>query len=105
MYVITSNISGTAAAGRSATGAAETIPAALGVFAGQLRRALPLGGVRWTIVDPTGTEHPGHITLNGRVTFSTAPSTSCAMSCTSSCTAWPTATAASDEPLLTAGSI
>lgn len=67
MYVITSNGTGTDAVGRSATGTAETIPAALGVFAGQLRRALPVGGVRWTIVDPTGMEHPGHITLNGRV--------------------------------------
>jgi len=67
MYVITSNITNTNATGGNSIGTAETIPAALGVFAGQLRRALPVGGVRWTIVDPTGTEHPGHITLNGRV--------------------------------------
>ena len=69
LYVITSNITGTDPVGRYATGTgtAATISAALDVFAGQLRRALPVGGVRWTIVDPTGTEHPGHITLNGRV--------------------------------------
>lgn len=58
MYVITSN---------ATTGTAETIPDALAVFAGQLRKNLPGGGVRWTITDPTGLEHPGHITLNGRL--------------------------------------
>jgi hypothetical protein len=58
MYVITSN---------ATTGTAETIPTALAVFAAQLREALPAGGVRWSIVDPAGLEHPGHITLNGRL--------------------------------------
>lgn len=58
MYVITSNCT---------TNTAETIPAALAVFATQLCEALPAGGVRWSIVDPAGTEHPGYITLNGRL--------------------------------------
>ena len=58
MYVITSN---------TTTGTAETIPDALAVLAGQLRQHLPGGGVRWTITDPTGLDHPGHITLNGRL--------------------------------------
>ena len=58
MYLIISN---------DTCGTAETIPAALAVFASQLREALPGGGVRWTITDPTGLEHPGHITLNGRL--------------------------------------
>jgi len=58
MYVITSN---------TTTGTAGTIPKALAVFAGQLRLTRPAGGVRWSIVDPAGTEHPGHINLNGRL--------------------------------------
>ena len=58
MYVITSN---------EAAGTAETIPEALAVFAGQLRTCLPGGGVRWMITDPDGTDHQGHIDLNGRL--------------------------------------
>lgn len=57
MYVITSN---------ATTGTAETIPEVLTVFAGQLRTSLPAGGLRWTITDPNGTDHQGHIDLNGR---------------------------------------
>lgn len=58
MYVITSN---------AATGTAETIPEALAVFAGQLRTSLPAGEVLWTITDPNGTDHRGHVDLNGRL--------------------------------------
>lgn len=57
MYVISSN---------AATGTAETIPEALVVFADQLRTCLRVGAVRWTITDPNGTDHRGHVDLNGR---------------------------------------
>ena len=58
MYVINSN---------EASGTAETIPDALTVFADQLSTELLTGAVRWTITDPTGIDHSGHVDLNGRI--------------------------------------
>jgi hypothetical protein len=46
---------------------AATIPDALAALASQLTSHLPHGPVAWKITDPTGTEHRGSGTLNGRL--------------------------------------
>jgi hypothetical protein len=46
---------------------AATIPDALAALASQLTSHLPQGPVAWKITDPTGTEHRGSGTLNGRL--------------------------------------
>ena len=46
---------------------AATIPDALAALAAQLTTQLPHGPVAWKITDPTGTEHRGNGTLNGRL--------------------------------------
>ena len=46
---------------------AATIPDALAALASQLVDQLPHGLVDWKITDPTGIEHRGNGTLNGRL--------------------------------------
>ena len=46
---------------------AATIPDALAALASRLASHLPKGPVAWKIADPTGTEHRGSGTLNGRL--------------------------------------
>lgn len=46
---------------------AATIAEVLAALASQLTAQLPDGSVAWSITDPTGTQHRGHGTLNGRV--------------------------------------
>ena len=60
MYTIT-----TSPGGRVDT--AATIPDALIALAAQLTTRLPDGPVTWSITDPSGTEHRGSGTLNGRL--------------------------------------
>ena len=92
MYVITSN---------GTTSTAETIPEALTVFAGQLQTSLLAGGVRWTITDPDGTNHQGHINLNGRHDLLHSSISELCDDLYPSSTAQPTATAASNHSYLT----
>ena len=60
MYTIT-----TSPGGRVDT--AATIPDALTALAAQLTSQLPDGPVTWSITDPSGTDHRGSGTLNGRL--------------------------------------
>ncbi|MGS0685092.1 hypothetical protein ACVBEQ_08065 [Nakamurella sp. GG22] len=51
---------------------ADGIPAALAALAAQLTAQLPHGPVAWKITDPTGTDHRGCNTLNGRLDLLTS---------------------------------